>query len=133
MFQLFQRLTFLSILSFSLVAPAALKETMQTIGSEFRQVSIKSKDPALKAETLVHIQNLKAAFLTAKTQYPEMVDALPADQQGPARIPFEELIQNGVVASDELTSAVEGGRTSDIAAILTKLTDLRRIGHGEFQ
>lgn len=114
-------------------AHAGLKESMQSIGGEFRQIFTKSKDPALKAETLAHIQNLKAAFIAAKAQFPALVETLPPDQQGPARARYEELIQTGVVLSDELTSAVEGARANDITTILNRLNELRRTGHGEFQ
>ncbi|MBX3018567.1 MAG: hypothetical protein KF767_11800 [Bdellovibrionaceae bacterium] len=58
-------------------AHAGLKESMQSIGGEFRQIFTKSKDPALKAETLAHIQNLKAAFIAAKAQFPALVETLP--------------------------------------------------------
>lgn len=120
-------------LSTQLTFAASLKESMQAIGGEFRGIFMKAKDPTKDAETLQHAKNLKAAFEGAKLQYPTLVSELPVAEQPAARQRFEQLIQTGIVISDDLIAAIQGGRRDDIQIQLTKLTDLKKTGHLEFQ
>lgn len=133
MFRSIRTLTLTLALLAAPLAHATLKDSMQAIGGEFRQIFTKSKDPSLNVQTLDHARALKAAFAAAKTQYPATLEQLPPAQQEAARARFEELIQTGVVLADELIGAIEGGRQNDVAAILNRMNDLRRTGHGEFQ
>lgn len=128
----------LSVLVFSFSAHAVdnpLKAVMQRMGEQFKIVASQIKDPTQNASTLDHVKELNLATRDALDLVPTMIGTLPVEQQAAARVQFQRVILQLMLADLDLQDALMANADDNNAAViaaLRKMADIRNQGHTVF-
>lgn len=125
---------FLTALLASLALQAAtLAENMKTIALELRTISQNVGNASRNMDSAAGAEKIAQAFLSGKAQLPTTIAELPASEQDQALKRYEQLMQDAANLAQELSVALRENRNQDAQTILTRLLELRKVGHGEFK
>lgn len=106
---------------------------MRQVNRNLRQLRRQLGQSDKKAESLKLVQSIQQDLQAAKELEPLKTDDLPSSDRAAFLKDFRSLMDTVISAVEELHGAIEGDDIEKASSLVSKLNDLKREGHEQFQ
>ena len=113
-------------------AVPTLADNMKMIGKLFKEITTNVADATQSQKLAADATQMVTLFTLVKTQVPESLADLPADQKAAMLTEFQGMIQEEIDHAKALEKAFQAGDVKAASAVITDMGDLKKEGHGKF-
>lgn len=130
--KMFTAIALLAVMTTSM-AHADLERAMKGMRRMLKQISLQVSDPAQNAASAQLADRFVQYVNEAKTELPENIVRLPADEQAKRKALYEEMMDQVADLGERLAAAFRKNDNAKANELLGKLDKMRHDGHDEFK
>jgi nitrate/nitrite-specific signal transduction histidine kinase len=107
---------------------AAMKQT----GKDFKALGQQVTDSSKNASSVTLAQDLAVQLKKSHDLVPDTVDQLQGTERASALADYQNQINDTIAQVQQLITSLQNNDNNTAAAILNKISDLKKTGHGKF-